>query len=200
LLDEIEKAHQDIFNILLQVMDGGILTDSLGRKAHCENIILIMTSNVGSDGMFGQSIGFRSEDQSIEKSIDKLSIEKAFRPEFRNRLDAIIEFNPLSRQVMEEIVTKEIHAIEKLLEKKKIRIALSPEAKAHLATIGFSPKFGARELKRIIQKEIQDVIADEILFGELQKGGIVSLDLDQASENKLVFTYKQYEKPKKETL
>lgn len=176
LLDEIEKAHEEIFNILLQVMDYGTLTDNTGRKADFRNVILIMTSNIGAREMEKPLIGFgdRSSDQSGKS---KEAIERLFSPEFRNRLDAIINFNPLPENIIVKIVEKFIREINEQLRHKEIFISLTEKAKKWLAKKGFDPKFGARPLQRLIQKEIKGPLVEEILFGKLKNGGTVTFDI-----------------------
>ena len=171
LLDEIEKAHPDIFNILLQVMDTATLTDSHGKKADFRNVILIMTSNAGSEG--SNSMGFGNA-KSHSKRDD--AIKKLFRPEFRNRLDEIIYFNPLGQDTIKQIVDKFILELDLQLLPKKVKLKLTEEARVYLAENGFNEELGARPMSRLIQKEIKDRLADEILFGKLKKGGNVLID------------------------
>lgn len=172
LLDEIEKAHQDIFNILLQVMDAATLTDSHGKKADFRNVILIMTTNAGSDA--ARTMGFgRGEAGSNREA----AVKKLFRPEFRNRLDEIVEFAPLPQKIMEQIVDKNIRDLEIQLKTKKVQISLSKEARKWLAENGFSAELGARPMARLIQKEIKDPLTDELLFGKLKGGGEVKVDV-----------------------
>lgn len=180
LLDEIEKAHDDIFNILLQVMDYGTLTDNTGRKADFRNVILIMTSNVGARDMERPVIGFgdRTKDQ-IGKSKD--AIERLFSPEFRNRLDGIVNFNSLSQEVVERIVDKFIGELNMQLEQKNIKLSITDKARAWLAKRGYDPKFGARPLQRLIQREIKVPLVEEILFGRLRNGGSVLVDIKNDS-------------------
>lgn len=185
LLDEIEKAHPDLYNILLQIMDHATLTDNNGKKADFRNVILIMTSNAGSREMSANAIGFGNL-RGDKESKGKKAIERFFSPEFRNRLDAIINFNPLTQAVMEKVVDKFISELKEQLSVKKIQLTLSESARAWLAKKGFDPDYGARPLARLIQVEIKDKLSDEILFGKLEKGGQVSIDLDR--EN-LVFFY-----------
>ncbi|MBN1464930.1 ATP-dependent Clp protease ATP-binding subunit ClpA [candidate division KSB1 bacterium] len=173
LLDEIEKAHQDIFNILLQVMDHGTLTDNTGRKADFRNTILIMTSNAGAREMSSRGIGFGEPTGNTSNK----AIEKHFSPEFRNRLDGIIHFNHLDMAIMEQIVLKFIRELEIQLIDKRVTIQLDPEATTWLAHQGYDPVFGARPLDRVIQENIKSVLADEILFGKLAKGGSVRITL-----------------------
>lgn len=183
LLDEIEKAHPDIFNILLQVMDHATLTDSNGRQADFRNVILIMTSNVGAKEMTTAAIGFGSGES---KSPSKQALEKTFSPEFRNRLDTTVSFNSLPDSVVNKIVTKFILGLEHRLKSKKVAISVSDEATEWLAKKGYDPLYGARPMGRLIQNEIESILADEVLFGKLEHGGEVFIDLE---ENQLTFTY-----------
>jgi ATP-dependent Clp protease ATP-binding subunit ClpA len=194
LLDEIEKAHPDIYNILLQVMDHAALTDNTGRKADFRNVVLILTSNAGSREMSAASIGFadvsgHAHDERVSKiaaNKSKTAIEKVFSPEFRNRLDAIVTFRPLSAAVMEEIVEKFVLQLEQQLAERHVAITLAPDARSWLAVKGFDPIFGARPLARVIQKEVRDPLTDEILFGTLEHGGTVTIGL---ADDKLTFAY-----------
>jgi ATP-dependent Clp protease ATP-binding subunit ClpA len=182
LLDEIEKAHPDMFNILLQVMDYATLTDNTGRKADFRNVILLMTSNVGAREISTQSIGF-GRDQSESKAHKGVkAAERHFSPEFRNRLDGIIPFRSLSEDLMERIVDKYVQELNAQLEDKKIVVELSPDAKAWLAKKGFDADYGARPLARIMQSELKDKLTDEILFGQLNKGGKVYVNLSGEEE------------------
>ncbi len=186
LLDEIEKAHPDIFNILLQVMDHATLTDNNGRKADFRQVVLIMTSNAGSRELSNASIGFwesgasaRAVDnrQKAAQHRSKQAIEKVFSPEFRNRLDAIVSFDPLTPAVMETIVEKFVLQLEAQLAERRIAITLEPAARAWLAEKGYDPVYGARPLARVIQTDVRDPLTDEILFGKLEHGGTVTIDL-----------------------
>jgi ATP-dependent Clp protease ATP-binding subunit ClpA len=175
LLDEIEKAHLDLFNILLQVMDHATLTDNNGKKADFRNVILIMTSNAGTREMSSQTIGFgEAKDDAAYKG--KKAIERFFSPEFRNRLDAIVTFNALTIQIMEQIVDKFLAEVNAQLQARKVTITLSPAARTQLAHKGYDPKYGARPLARLLQTDVKDPLADEILFGKLAKGGRVRVD------------------------
>jgi ATP-dependent Clp protease ATP-binding subunit ClpA len=186
LLDEIEKAHPDIYNILLQVMDHATLTDNNGRRADFRQAVLIMTSNAGSAEMNARVIGLgRSgdEDRAKEtKARGKGAIEKLFAPEFRNRLDAIVTFNPLSFEAMELIVSKFILELESQLRERKVAITLNDDARAWLAKKGYDPKFGARPLGRVVQEQVRDPLTDEILFGQLESGGEVTIAFDASSD------------------
>jgi ATP-dependent Clp protease ATP-binding subunit ClpA len=183
LLDEIEKAHPDLFSILLQVMDHATLTDNNGKKADFRNIILIMTTNAGAREMSGAPLGFAAQ-SNVGKG--KEAIEKMFSPEFRNRLDAMVTFNALSPENIERVVEKFIMELDHQLNEKKVFLQLTPKARRWFAERGYDPAFGARPMARLIQNEIKRVLADEILFGKLQNGGKVEVD---ESEGKLTFSY-----------
>lgn len=185
LLDEIEKAHPDLFNILLQVMDHATLTDNNGRKADFRNVILMMTSNAGSREMSAASIGFGQTHKDAQ-SKGKKALEKLFSPEFRNRLDETITFNALNLEIMEMIVDKFIAELNQQLAIKKVALTISPAVRSWLAEKGHDPAYGARPLSRVIQAEIKDKLSDAILFGKLQNGGLVSLDL---ADDRLIFNY-----------
>jgi ATP-dependent Clp protease ATP-binding subunit ClpA len=176
LMDEIEKAHPDLFNILLQVLDYATLTDNNGKKADFRNVIVIMTSNAGAREMSTQTIGF-SESKYDTEGKGKKAIESFFSPEFRNRLDAIITFNALSQDVMEMVVDKFISELNEQLSIKKVALTISPAVREWLAKKGHDPRYGARPLARVIQTEIKDKLSDEILFGKLSKGGHVQIDI-----------------------
>lgn len=182
LLDEIEKAHPDIFSILLQVMDHSTLTDNSGRKADFRNVIIIMTTNAGAREMAGNSIGFVTS----KKGKDTSAINKLFAPEFRNRLDAIVSFGSLDQESTEKVVDKLIAELEEQLAEKKVSIKLTETARKYLATKGYDPDFGARPLRRLIMKEIGDALTEEILFGKLSKGGEA---LVNEENNELEFTF-----------
>ena len=186
LLDEIEKAHYDVFNILLQVMDHAVLTDNTGRKADFRNVVLVLTSNAGSREMSQRTMGFFEGGANDTISRSKLAIERVFSPEFRNRLDAIVTFGSLNPEVMEQIVDKFILQLEQQLAERKVAITLRPEARSWLAVRGYDPKFGARPLSRVIQREVRDPLTDQILFGALENGGTVMIGV---AEEKLTFAY-----------
>ncbi len=190
LLDEIEKAHPDIYNILLQIMDRATLTDNNGQESKFHNVVLILTSNVGSSERGAKAIGFGADNADKESD----AIERHFPPEFRNRLDAIVTFNNLSMEVMESVVDKFIVELEEQLKDRKITIELSKEAKKLLATKGYSPDFGARPLHRVIQTEIKDQLSEEILFGRLAKGGTAKV---RVKKDVFTFAYQPLEKKKK---
>jgi len=167
LLDEIEKAHPDIFSILLQVMDHSTLTDNAGRKADFRNVILIMTTNAGARELSERPIGFTGD----ASGRDQKALKNLFSPEFRNRLDAIVTFHPLDRRLMEQIVDKMVGELAAQLAERKVSVTLTPKAREWLARKGYDPSFGARPLRRLIMREIGDVLTEEILFGALAKGG-----------------------------
>lgn len=183
LLDEIEKAHPDLFNILLQVMDNGTLTDTNGKKVDFRNVILVMTTNAGaSDAQ--RSIGFGRGKKTDEA--DK-AVERLFTPEFRNRLDAVIPFAPLSPDSIGRVVEKFVLQLEAQLIDRGVTFELTPDATAWLAERGYDSRFGARPLARVIQEHIKKPLADQILFGELKKGGLVKVDVDAADSERLDF-------------
>lgn len=176
LLDEIEKAHPDIYNILLQVMDHGSLTDHNGKKIDFRNVILIMTTNAGASEMAKSAIGFGSSKRSGE---DEEALNRLFTPEFRNRLDAIIPFSPLPTAVIHKVVQKFVMQLETQLSERNVTFDLHDDAVAWLAEKGYDEKMGARPLGRVIQEHIKKPLANEILFGKLKKGGVVSVSLDK---------------------
>ena len=182
LLDEIEKAHPDVFSILLQVMDHSTLTDNAGRRADFRNVILIMTTNAGAREMSERAIGFLGDSSGKEQK----AIKNLFAPEFRNRLDAIISFATLSVETVEQVVDKIVGELQQQLADRKVKIELSPAARNWLAREGYEPAYGARPLRRLIMKEIGDVLTEEILFGPLNKGGRVKIG---RKNNKTTFTY-----------
>jgi ATP-dependent Clp protease ATP-binding subunit ClpA len=182
LLDEIEKAHPDIFSILLQVMDHSTLTDNSGRKADFRNVIIIMTTNAGARELAARSIGFVGS----KKGKDQTAINKLFAPEFRNRLDAIISFSALNQEATELVVDKLIRELESQLAEKRVSINLTDAARKYLATKGYDPDYGARPLRRLIMNEIGDTLTDEILFGKLSRGGEAKVD---CQDEKLTFSY-----------
>jgi len=183
LLDEIEKAHMDIFSILLQVMDHSTLTDNSGRKADFRNVIIIMTTNAGARELAANTIGFVGD--KARKGSDK-AVEKLFSPEFRNRLDGIITFSALNNDAMQQVVDKLIRELEAQLSEKRVKIELTAAAREWLATKGYDPDYGARPLRRLIMREIGDVLAEKILFGELARGGLVKIGI---RSDALHFTY-----------
>jgi len=172
LLDEIEKAHPDIFNLLLQVMDHGVLTDANGREVDFRNVILIMTSNVGAQSVQRASIGFNEQDHSLDYEGE---LKKTFTPEFRNRLSEIIYFNSLSEEVVVYVVNKFIFELEDVLEQKNVSLIVSDNARKWFAENGYDSNMGARPMFRLIEKEIRKPLADELLFGKLSNGGTVKV-------------------------
>ncbi|MBM3170021.1 MAG: ATP-dependent Clp protease ATP-binding subunit [Bacteroidetes bacterium] len=188
LLDEIEKAHPDVFNLLLQALDDGILTDSLGRKIDFKNTIIIMTSNIGSRDLkeFGQGVGFKTaarEKQSDEysSSVIQNALKKAFAPEFLNRIDDVIVFSSLNQEDIHKIIELELSALIQRIESNGYKINISPEAKDFIAQKGFDPQYGARPLKRAIQKYIEDGLAEEIISGRVVEGDQISIDLEDGA-------------------
>lgn len=177
LFDEIEKAHPDVFNILLQVMDYATLTDNNGRKADFRHVILLMTSNAGAREMAKGSIGFKRNEDSDRQGGAMKALEKLFSPEFRNRLDSIVTFKSLEQPVMELIVDKFIKELNDQLQDRRVVVTLTEAARSRLAILGHDTAMGARPMGRVIQIEIKDFIADELLFGELVKGGVVTVDV-----------------------
>ena len=184
LLDEIEKAHPDIFNILLQVMDHGTLTDNNGRKADFRNVTIIMTTNAGAENLSKSSIGFTNSKDSTDEAAD---LKRLFSPEFRNRLDATVSFSALSQDVILRVVDKFLMQLEDQLHEKKVDVTFSDELKAYLGRKGFDPLMGARPMARLIQDTIRKALADELLFGRLNDGGHVHIDIDDNDQIKLIF-------------
>jgi ATP-dependent Clp protease ATP-binding subunit ClpA len=182
LLDEIEKAHPDVFNVLLQVMDHGTLTDNNGRKADFRNIIIIMTTNAGAEALNKSTIGFTTQRQVGDEMAD---IKRIFTPEFRNRLDAIVPFKALDEQVILRVVDKFLLQLEGQLAEKKVEVSFTDAVRKHLAKKGFDPLMGARPMQRLIQDTIRRALADELLFGRLVNGGRLEVDLDEQGEVKL---------------
>ena len=176
LLDEIEKAHPDIFNLLLQVMDHGILTDANGREVDFRNVILVMTSNVGAHSVQRASIGFNEQDHTLDYEGE---LKKTFTPEFRNRLSEIIYFNSLSEEVVVYVVNKFIFELEDVLEQKNVSLIVSESARKWFAENGYDSKMGARPMFRLIEKEIRKPLADELLFGKLSTGGTVKVGVQK---------------------
>jgi len=175
LLDEIEKAHPDVFNLLLQVMDHGTLTDNNGRKADFRNVILVMTTNAGADRLNRSSIGFQNQDHSTDAME---TIKKVFTPEFRNRLDSIIQFNQLGPDMIGRVVDKFIFEFEAQLEEKGVSLTVDDEARTWIALKGYDPKMGARPMSRIIQEHVKKPMAEELLFGRLTQGGGVHIHVN----------------------
>ena len=181
LLDELEKAHPDVFNLLLQVMDHGTLTDNNGRKTDFRNVILVMTTNAGADMLARSSIGFTEQNHAKDSTRE---IEKAFSPEFRNRLDAIVQFKPLDLKIVANVVDKFIFELESVLSDKDVTLSLSSEAREWLAVKGYDSRMGARPMARLIQEKIKKPLAEDLLFGRLVNGGNVRIELEN---NGLVF-------------
>lgn len=192
ILDEIEKAHPDIFNILLQVMDHGTLTDSNGRKADFRNVTIIMTTNAGAESLSKSSIGFTN---SKEVGDEEADLKRLFSPEFRNRLDATVSFAPLSQDIIIRVVDKFLMQLEDQLHDKKVEATFSDALKTYLGKKGFDPLMGARPMARLIQDTIRKALADELLFGKLVNGGAVDVDIDDKDEITLSFPSS---KPKKQ--
>jgi ATP-dependent Clp protease ATP-binding subunit ClpA len=176
LLDEIEKAHPDVFNLLLQVMDHGTLTDNNGRKADFRNVILVMTTNAGAEAMGRSSIGFTQQDHSSD---GMEVIKHQFSPEFRNRLDTIVQFKPLRSQEITSVVEKFLFELEGQLEERKVSLLVSDQAKQWLAEKGYDRAMGARPMARVIQEHIKKPLAEELLFGSLKQGGRVTVHCDE---------------------
>lgn len=179
LLDEIEKAHPDVFNLLLQVMDNGTLTDTNGRKVDFRNVILIMTSNAGAENISRKSMGFTKQDHTSDAME---AVKRTFTPEFRNRLDAVIQFNALDDKVIHSIVDKFVIRLEAQLEDKKVTILVNEAARGWLAEKGYDRLMGARPMERVIQEHIKKPLAEELLFGDLSNGGRVEVELNEAGD------------------
>jgi ATP-dependent Clp protease ATP-binding subunit ClpA len=188
LLDEIEKAHPDVFNILLQVMDHGTLTDNNGRKADFRNIVIVMTTNAGAEALQKTSMGFTSSKQAGDEMAD---IKRMFSPEFRNRLDAIISFKALDNEIILRVVDKFLMQLEGQLHEKKVEAIFTDALRAWLAEKGFDPLMGARPMARLIQDTIRAALADELLFGKLAHGGRVTIDLDPDAGDKVRLTFEE---------
>lgn len=192
LLDEIEKAHPDIFNILLQVMDHGALTDNNGRKADFRNVIIIMTTNAGAESLQKRSIGFTDKKEAGDEMAD---IKRMFTPEFRNRIDSIISFRALDEEVILRVVDKFLMQLEEQLHEKKVEAVFTENLRKFLARKGFDPLMGARPMSRLIQDMIRKALADELLFGKLVTGGRVTVDLDDKEQISLDFAEKDSSTP-----
>ena len=184
LLDEIEKAHPDIYNILLQVMDHGTLTDNNGRKADFRNALIIMTTNAGQESIQKTSMGFTNAKEAGDEMVE---IKRLFTPEFRNRLDATISFKALDHEVILRVVAKFLMQLEEQLHEKKVEVSFTDALKSHLASNGFDPLMGARPMARLIQDTIRSALADELLFGKLTSGGHVTVDIGDDGKAKLIF-------------
>ncbi|HYG70244.1 MAG TPA: AAA family ATPase, partial [Anaeromyxobacteraceae bacterium] len=187
LLDEIEKAHPDIYNLLLQVMDHATLTDNNGRKADFRHVVLIMTTNAGAQELSARRVGFASASANAGNA--RSAIERTFSPEFRNRLDAWVAFDSLPTEVIGRVVDKFVRELETQLREKKVSIELTPEGRGWLAEHGFDKQMGARPMSRLIQNELKKPLAEKILFGELHEGGKVRVEVDPGGEKlKVVVT------------
>jgi ATP-dependent Clp protease ATP-binding subunit ClpA len=195
LLDEIEKAHPDIFNILLQVMDHGTLTDNNGRKANFRNTVIVMTTNAGAAELSKTTMGFT---QQRAVGDEMAEIKRMFTPEFRNRLDATISFSALSQEVIVRVVDKFLMQLEEQLHEKKVEVTFTDALKAYLAKNGFDPHMGARPMARLIQDTIRRALADELLFGKLAGGGNVTVDVDSEGKTKLLINEAKPETKDKE--
>ncbi|MBG6078411.1 ATP-dependent Clp protease ATP-binding subunit ClpA [Rubrivivax gelatinosus] len=196
LLDEIEKAHPDVFNVLLQVMDHGTLTDNNGRKADFRSVIIIMTTNAGAETMNKSTIGFTTRREQGDEMAD---IKRLFTPEFRNRLDAIVSFRALDEEIILRVVDKFLLQLESQLAEKKVEVTFTDKLRKHLAKKGFDPLMGARPMQRLIQDMIRRALADELLFGRLVDGGRLTVDLDDKDEVQLdIQPPKRSDKPRTE--
>ncbi|NML17385.1 ATP-dependent Clp protease ATP-binding subunit ClpA [Azohydromonas caseinilytica] len=195
LLDEIEKAHPDVFNVLLQVMDHGTLTDNNGRKADFRNVIIIMTTNAGAETMNKATIGFTTRRESGDEMAD---IKRLFTPEFRNRLDATVSFRALDEEIILRVVDKFLLQLESQLAEKKVEVTFTDALRKHLAKKGFDPLMGARPMQRLIQDTIRRALADELLFGRLVDGGRLTVDLDDKEEVQLQIEPRKSDRPRAE--
>jgi ATP-dependent Clp protease ATP-binding subunit ClpA len=182
LLDEIEKAHPDVFNVLLQVMDHGTLTDNNGRKADFRNVIIVMTTNAGAETMQKSTIGFTTRREQGDEMGD---IKRLFTPEFRNRLDAIVNFKALDEDIILRVVDKFLLQLEQQLTEKKVEVTFTDALRKHLGKKGFDPLMGARPMQRLIQDTIRRALADELLFGRLVDGGRLTVDVDAEGQVQL---------------
>ncbi len=186
VMDEIEKAHPELFNVLLQVMDHATLTDNNGKKADFRNVVLIMTTNAGAREMNEKVVGFGAGATGPDVARAKSALERTFTPEFRNRLDAIIQFKGLSREVILQVVDKEIAALQAALDEKKVRVALTDAARNWLGEKGYDPAFGARPMARLVETSIKKPLAEALLFGDLESGGTAHVDV---ADDKLALTF-----------
>ena len=203
LLDEIEKAHPDVFNMLLQVLDDGYLTDSLGRKIDFRNTIIIMTSNIGSRKLkdFGQGVGFgtsakMSQADAHAKSVIENALKKTFAPEFLNRVDDVMVFNALEREHIHKIIDIELDKLLARISELGYTLQLTDKAKDYIANKGFDKDYGARPLKRAIQKYVEDALAEEIINTSIEEGDTITMDLDAKTEE-LKIKIKKQKKPTK---
>jgi len=195
LLDEIEKAHPDVFNLLLQVMDHGTLTDNNGRKADFRNVIIIMTTNAGAESMNRPVMGFTAK-KEVGDEIE--AIKRLFTPEFRNRLDATISFRALDHEIILRVVDKFLMQLEAQLHEKKVEAAFTDALREHLGRNGFDPLMGARPMARLIQDTIRRALADELLFGRLANGGKITVDVDASGKVTLKFIEEKLPEPASE--
>jgi ATP-dependent Clp protease ATP-binding subunit ClpA len=195
LMDEIEKAHPDVFNVLLQVMDHGTLTDNNGRKADFRNVVIVMTTNAGAETLNKSTIGFTTRREQGDEMAD---IKRLFTPEFRNRLDAIISFRALDEEIILRVVDKFLLELESQLAEKKVEVTFTDKLRGHLAKKGFDPLMGARPMQRLIQDTIRRALADELLFGKLVDGGRLSVDIDDEGHALLDIQPAKKDKPKAE--
>ncbi len=191
LLDEIEKAHADIYNVLLQVMDYATLTDNQGRKADFRNVVVIMTSNAGANRLGKSGIGFYSESQDNATLLD--AVKHTFQPEFRNRLSKIVVFNSMDEKMAEKVVEKKLGELKQQLLLKKITFSADKKAKALVQRRGISQEFGAREVDRVIRNDVKTLFVDEMLFGKLKGGGKISLSVKDGEFSVSVVSKKQGE-------
>jgi ATP-dependent Clp protease ATP-binding subunit ClpA len=182
VLDEIEKAHPDLFNILLQVMDHATLTDNNGRKADFRNIIIILTTNAGAQEMSTKAMGFGDKQAPVDGSRAKKAIERTFAPEFRNRLDAWVLFSGLPPDIILKVVDKEVGLLQKMLNERKVKLELTQAARAWLAEHGYDPAFGARPMARLVDNTLKKPLAEALLFGALKDGGIARYDVKADGE------------------
>jgi ATP-dependent Clp protease ATP-binding subunit ClpA len=196
LLDEIEKAHPDVFNVLLQVMDHGTLTDNNGRKADFRNVIIVMTTNAGAETMNKATIGFTN---ARERGDEMADIKRLFTPEFRNRLDAIVNFRALDEEIILRVVDKFLLQLEGQLSEKKVEVTFTDNLRKHLGKKGFDPLMGARPMQRLIQDMIRRALADELLFGRLVDGGRLTVDIDAEDKVQLDIEPRKSDKPKAES-
>jgi ATP-dependent Clp protease ATP-binding subunit ClpA len=197
LFDEIEKAHPDLMNILLQVLDYGFLTDNNGRRSDFRNTVIILTTNAGAhDGLVSAPMGFVAG-QPTTGSMK--AIQRYFSPEFLNRLDGVVQFKGLDRPIILNVVDKFLFELEKLLGDKGISITVSDEVRNWLAKNGYDVKYGARPIHRLIQERLKRPLVDEVLFGKLEKGGHVEVTIDEEGKPRFVFEEKRHDKPEGET-
>ncbi len=187
LLDEIEKAHEDLFNVMLQVMDNASLTDNVGRKSDFRNVVLIMTTNAGAREMNTRAVGFGTDGSQADGTRATKAIERTFSPEFRNRLDAWVLFGGLTREVILKVVDKEVRLLGEQLAERGVTVEISKEAREWLADHGYDPAFGARPMARTVETHMKKVLAEAILFGDLKDGGIVRFDVSSGDDDALVW-------------